>query len=677
MGCVVTLIVAGAGALAANAAIQQPKTGTIEICKASANGMSGKPFQFSINGAAPITVNGGACSGPLATSSGANTVVEAPTAGLDVASITSNNLVKAVVKTGTARVKVTKGSTEATETLVTYTNEPNAALGLKVCKAADPELVGSQFSFTENGKPAFSVVAGPAGSPNCSPVKKYSLGTVVHVTELPTNNVAVGSIVVSDNRGSNVNTAAGTVDATIGAGVTVVTYTNKVVPPTNVGFIELCKTGADSFVTGSFDYTITAPGFTASRSVTVGQCSDAVQVPAGNVSVAEAPRVPYAVAGIAVSPGNRTVSKNLPNGTVTVTVPAGDESTETLVTYTNATITNQVKVCKTLTSSSTALAGQTFTFTVTDVNGQHTDSVIAGAAGTTACIIDPSHLPLGSAVTVTENPVDNVKITGVAVAPASQDAGSSAPTARLTVGSGITIATFTNQAYGTVEVCKIAADTSTATQTFQFTVNGSINVSVPAGQCSSPLSVPVGSATVSEAGAANFHLVGVTAQGPTSDNRLVTASTANPATVSVPFGGVENETVVRFTNAVNTGEFKICKQSSEPTLQNTVFQFTYSYTLGGDPITGTASLKPTQCSSLSGDIPVVDANGAPIPVNITETATPSVEVSNIAVANGTLATDNLGDGTATIYVKQGFTSVTYTNVRTPVGDVEGVQHRVF
>ena len=56
-------------------------------------------------------------------------------------------------------------------------------------------------------------------------------------------------------------------------------------------------------------------------------------------------------------------------------------------------------------------------------------------------------------------------------------------------------------------------------------------------------------------------------------------SGTNPVTVSTPFGGVENETVVTFTNAVNTGQFKICKVSSEPTLQGVTFNFTYSYTV--------------------------------------------------------------------------------------------------
>ena len=547
---------------------------------------------------------------------------------------------------------------------MTFVNAPNKALGLKVCKSASTDLVGQPFTFTENGGAAFTVNAGTEAAPNCGPVKQYPLGTVVHVAEKQTNPSSfVSSIVVSDNRGSNVNTSAGTVDATIGSGVTIVTYTNHVVTNPPKGYVEVCKTRGDHYVSGNFVYTITGVGgFTDTETVPTGHCSGAVQVPAGVVNIAETPRAPYHVQAINVSPAGRLVTRNLANGTVSVNVPVGDQSTETLVKYKNATTTSQIKICKTLTSNSGALAGQRFTFSVYDVNGEHDVKVVAGS-----CTLDKSQLPVGSLVTITEKGIPNVKVVGVSVAPASQDAGSGGDTARLYVGGGtVTIATFTNEAYGTIEVCKIAADPSTATQTFQFSVNGAPAISVPAGQCSAPLSVPAGTATVYESGPGNFHLVGIVAKGPNGDSRLVTGSLDNPATVQVPFGGVENETVAEFTNAVNTGEFKICKVSSEPTLQNTAFSFSYTYTVNGTTYTGNASLKPGQCSALSGDIPVVDPQGQPIPVYITEAPTPSVQVSNIAVANGTLYDSNYANGTATVYVNRGFTTVTYTNVRTPV-----------
>jgi len=669
MSSLMTLMLGGVSVVAANAATKTHSNGTIEICKSADNGMAGRSFKFSLNGANPITVAGGGCSAPISTPWGENTVSELPTSGLVVAAITSNHLVSADEAHGSAVVRVHKGSTAADETVVTFVNEPNKALGLKICKAADPELVGSPFSFTENGGGAFSINAGTPAAPNCGPVKKYQLGTVVHVAELATPNVYVGSIDVSDNRGSNIDLANGKVDATIGSGVTVVTYTNKVVPTPKNGYIEVCKNRDDKYVSGLFQFTVSSTGSTVHFPVRAGACSGPIAVLAGIATVTEAATPPYYVTAINVLPSGRLVDRNLANQSVRVLVPVGDQSTETLVHFKNATRTSQIKICKAVTSNSIGLKGTRFTFAVTDVNGTHYVKIAAGAPGTTICKLDKSHLPVGSDVSITEESVPNVQVVGVSVAPASQDTGSAPPTARFTVGSGtVTIATFTNEAYGTIEVCKKAADVSTGTQTFYFSINGGTPIAVPAGQCSDPISVPAGTATVYESGPGNFHLVGITAIGPTHDNRLVTGSTDNPATVQVPFGGVENETVATFTNAVNTGEFKICKASPEPTLQQTVFHFTYSYTLPGvaDPVSGTADLKPTQCSALSGDIPVVDPAGQPIPVYITEAATASVKVSNVAVANGALVTADYTAGTATINVNEGFTTVTYTNVRTPV-----------
>jgi hypothetical protein len=53
-------------------------TGTIEICADAANGMTAKAFQYSLNGGSPITVNGGACSGPP--TPGTNIVTQASNA---------------------------------------------------------------------------------------------------------------------------------------------------------------------------------------------------------------------------------------------------------------------------------------------------------------------------------------------------------------------------------------------------------------------------------------------------------------------------------------------------------------------------------------------------------------------------------------------------------------------
>ena len=660
------LVAAPAYAAAANG------PGTIEVCKAAKNGMAGLPFQFRLNGGAPFTVNGGACSGPMAAPAGNNTVVETQQPGLEVQKIKANKKVSENLSTGTVVVKVKAGSTPANETLVTYTNRRNPAIGLKVCKVTtDPTLEGDSFSFTENGGPAYSVKAGTPASPICGPVHKYALDTQVNIAELAVANTIVSNITVSDGRGSNVDTATRTVTATIGAGVTVVTYTNVVEQIPQFGYIEVCKESGDEYstggagrgyVTGSFDFTITAPGFTATRSILVGQCSEPIQVPAGNVSVAEAARFPYFVSAIEVTPSNRLVTKNLSNGTVTVVVPSGDTNDETLVTYENSTRTGLVKICKTLAPNSGALAGVDFFFIVEDVNGAHTVRVTAGAAGSTTCVIEPRPLPLGTPVMITEEGQPSVVNTSVTVSPASQNLGSAPPTANLSVGTGITTATFVNQAWGTVEVCKIGTEKPTFTQTFQFSVNGGPAFDVRAGQCSQPIPVPAGTATVYELAKTSFHLVSVTAVGPAGENRIV--SGFNPVTVSTPFGGVENETLVTFTNSVDTGQFKICKESSEPTLQDVYFEFKYAIDFLN--VEGSANLKPGQCSALSVPVPVVLFDEGQILINVTETIPPGVDVSQIKVANGDVHGADLDNGVVVISVHQGITTVTFTNVREPL-----------
>lgn len=563
------LVFMGGGLLAVPAAAAGPRVakarpGVITICKSAKNGMTAKS-SFALNDGAPFKLAGGACSAPLATHSGPNTVVESPGTGVDVAKITANDVVTKNLTTGTVVVDVNPGTKAATAAVVTYVNRPHAA-------------------------------------------------------------------------GQS-------------------------------GYIEVCKQAADPYVTGSFDFTISAPGFSTTRSVLVGQCTPPIQVPAGNVGVSEAQRAPFSVSGIAVVPANRLVSSNASNATTTVVVPAGDSSTESLVTFTNASSTGSVKICKELGPNSGSASGQHFVFTVsTNIAGlpSHDVTVVAGAAGTTTCVLDPAVVPLGTHVSITEHAVPNVALSGVSVSPTDRDLGSAPPTANLAVGSGITTATFSNVTSGTVEVCKIAADAQTANQTFQFSVNGAAPISVKAGQCSLPIGVPSGTISVAELAKTNFKLVSVTAVGPTQASRLLTGSTTNPAQVQVPSGGVENETVVTFTNAVATGRFKICKLSSEPTLQGVPFSFSFSYTVNGSTVNGTATLKPGECSSLSNDIPVVDQNGQPIAITTTEAAVSQVQVSSISVANGNSVSANLANRTVVFSVNVGFTVATFTNVRAPL-----------
>jgi len=145
--------------------------------------------------------------------------------------------------------------------------------------------------------------------------------------------------------------------------------------------------------------------------------------------------------------------------------------------------------------------------------------------------------------------------------------------------------------------------------------------------------------------------------------------------VSVPFGGVGNETLVTYTNAVNTGEFKICKTTSATNgvndgvlLAGDTFTFDYTYTVAGLPTPGTTSLTiPTNaqsgvivCSGILATLPVVNADGTPVYVDIAEDGFPGVYVDSVTYAgNGT----NFGyEGAASSFdLGIGVNAVTYDN----------------
>ncbi len=643
-------------------------TGTVEVCKSSSNGMTGRSFNFTVSGFGSVSVLGGGCSGPLAVPGGATTIQEAATSDTVVQRINSKpagtkisqNLAK-----GTVKVMVASGGPEV---VVTYTNVIPAA-NLKVCKQAasnSSQLVGQPFSFTVNRGAAFTVNAGPFGSPNCSALTQYAAGSNVTVTELaPAGNVFVSAIDVTQPPAKNVTTnlSLRTASLTLGSGVNIVTYTNQVQVSAQPGFLEICKAASDQWVHGNFSFSVTDAAGTSYGPflVTVGQCSSPIQLSSGPATITEAASFPYFLGNVSTQPADRLISTNLTNQTATVNIVAGDSSNETLATFTNDTQQAQVKVCKTLSSNSNDLTGTAFTFNYSsDIGIRGSLSIVAAPPGQGACKLISQSFPLGSHVSITENGTPNVQLTGVSVSPSSADNGSTSTTANLTVQSGIVTATFNNMALGTLEICKNAYDPQTYGKWFNFVINGSINISVEAGFCSPQIQVPAGTATVLELSKTHYHLYSVTATGPTGDNRLI--SGPNPATVSVPFGGVGNETVVTFTNAVDTGQFKICKTTSDPSLDGQTFQFSWNYTVDNTTTSGTVGLMPGQCSGFSAAIPVLDSAGNPVQVNVTESATPGDYVQSITYAgNGSLVTSNTGAGTSSFDIGFGSNIITYDN----------------
>jgi hypothetical protein len=656
-------------------------TAKLEVCKAG--NVSGS-FQFSLNNGTPFSVASGSCATKTVASGTNQKVTELadPTGATVLSAIAiapAADKVSTSVATRTAVVKVPAGA----EAVATFTNKANNGQ-LKVCKVAgNSALLGQSFSFTEsaggNTVGPFAVNAGTAAAPNCGGLTTYQVGTNVNIAETAQQGIVASNISVSNGSASNVNLSGGTVTATVGAGaVTIVTYTNVPVINQPTGAIEVCKQAGDSYVNGSFNFSLSEGEWSSSVSVLTGQCSGEITVPAGQVSVTEAPSAPYYLASVSSIPQSALLGSNLANGQATFAVSSGSATT---AIFTNATELGYVKVCKTLTSGSGALTGDTFNFNVSDAAGNQAVSVIAPAPGQTACALDFTALPVGSVAHVTEVGQPNVALTGVSVYPSSSDAGSTSTTGAITVGTSVASATFTNEALGWVEVCKNAADPSTGNQIFPFTVNGGQVFTVMANQCSQAFQVPAGTATINEIQAnPNFYLENVTAIGgwPTT-NRLLSGPTDDPATVTVPFGGVGNETVATFTDAVYQGSFKICTAQTSPDANlaaGQLFVYNYSYTVNGTTTTGSVTLTNpatgATCSGIIGPIPVVNADGSAVQVSVTEAlpATPSVQLANVQYqGNGMVVSSPALPSTlpATIVFTNGagMNVATFTDGRTP------------
>jgi len=687
------------GSVAAGAFTQLPAhaaaAGTIEICKSANNGMSGKSFSFtwvdSLGATGAVSVLGGGCSAPESVAGGNVTVTEAQGGTTAVKAIHVSPKSRLVSDNLGAGTVVAKAPAGGTETIITYVNYvPKAQL--KVCKqaAADStQLIGQPFTFTINGGTAFTVNAGPFGSPNCSGLTTYASGTNVTVAELqPAAHVSVNAITVTPPATNVVtNLSARTVSLTVNSGVQVVTYTNQIDVSAQKGSIEICKSDSDYWVSGnSFSFTIVdaAGASYGPFSVLDGQCTSDITMAQGPATITEAAQAPFYLDYV-YDTNSYLISQNDSNGTASVDVGAQADT----VFFVNDTHLGYVKVCKALSSAnSNALAGTTFAFdwTVTPSTGQGsftgTAYVVANTfANGPACVFiyGGSGLPLGSTVTFSEEKTPNVS-----VAPASQT---------VTVTTGTSEVIFTNTADGTIEICKDAAagDKVTLGKPFQFSVNGGAPITVLAGQCSGAIVVPAGTATIDELAATNFHEVSVTATGPDGSNRIISgtgiAPDLNPITVSVPFGGVGNETLVTYTNTVNTGQFKICKTTSATAdgsgvlLAGDTFYYAYDYSVDGVLTTGTASITiplndvPGQvtCTSLFGPIPVEQSNGNPVLVEVTEESATGVHVESITYAgNGTLDSSNTAVGYISFYLGIGVNSVTYDNEpNNPLGTGNG------
>ena len=280
------------------------------------------------------------------------------------------------------------------------------------------------------------------------------------------------------------------------------------------GYVEICKVADSPSVTGVFRFTVGA----ATVDVPVGACSPVLTVPPGMVSVTEAERPGIAVSGVQTFPAARLVSSDLPARTAQVQVVAGDESTQTTVTFNNRAELAILKICKVAGPGVTVGTGVTFTA------GTLSTVVPAGPPPGGTCVV-VGWFPVATSVAVTESIPEGTEVSAITVAPAGRMVGSpnlAGGSVVVRIGSGVVEATFTNQ------VPPVPSTTTTSTTlavTGATTTTAPIAVSTTSPPGSTTTTVTGATSTTTPPGGATSTTVGGGATTTTSPGFGVTTTT--------------------------------------------------------------------------------------------------------------------------------------------------------
>src|SRR4051794_24367631 len=653
--CAVLVVLVGAGVMVIGA--QAASAQVIEICKSSSNGMSGRDFSFTVapSGGSAFSVGpikGGRCSGPITVTGASATITEAVSdPATDVKSVSVRPSARKTSENLAGRqVTVQTGASTASETLVTFTNQPAGGNygTLKVCKLTEtPSYLGRQFSFSVNGGPLVSTEANDAfADPStyiCRILGTFQVGTVVHVHE----QIPAGTEVqwIDTDPGDNLglySTTTGDADVTVGTGATIVYYDDEPTPPSGTGWLEVCKNDLnywnDPDAAGTYTFTVTdAAQATYTLSVIAGQCSEPIQVAAGVNDIVETPKAGTDLTDVVAFPWDRLLTVNLINRDVTVEVPVSDSANdETQVHFRNEAQRGQLKLCKALGASSADLLTQQFELDFSASNGQSGSTLITAAASTQCKIV--GIFPIGSTVTVTENLDHSVGAPGEFIRTDGEG--------DVVIAPGINTKTITNTARGRLEVCKAPVRGIDVQPTFQFKIDNGAVFNVQAGKCSPPKDVSVGTHTVTEGTSSDYELDSSRTDGGITvfpaDREVSRSLSTRTVTVSVPYALTNGETLVTFYNRIKLGQIKICKvipMTSQDSLGTKPFSYDVYVQTPGTPlgytVTRVGPILPGECTFYgpAGGIPILNPNGTKRAIGVHEVGTPSAtwDVTSITV----------------------------------------------
>jgi len=243
-------------------------------------------------------------------------ITESPSPGAGLSSVTTlpgDSLVGSNLTAGTATVMVNAGA----QTIATFLNTivSDVLLGtLEICKLSGAGVApGTSFSFNAGGTP-ITVAAG-----SCVSAATFPVGTPVVVSETLSEGTTVTAIgVLPADRQGAVDLSAGTVNVTIGAGLTEVDFTNTA---GGLGLLKVCKIAGSGVTLGArFSFAMGAASF----EVPAGYCHHSGLFPVGTVVTIREMNSPSAVASaISVLPALQQGTVDLAAQTVTATVGVG------------------------------------------------------------------------------------------------------------------------------------------------------------------------------------------------------------------------------------------------------------------------------------------------------------------------------------------------------------------
>ncbi len=439
---------------------------------------------------------------------------------------------------------------------------------------------------------------------------------------------------------------------------------------TDPGFVEICKASGSPAVSGTFSFLINGR---ITATANAGECTAPIAVTGSEATIEETNYTDAngfstddytAVSAISTSqpgaPNEALLSHDLAGRTATVAVAGGDESTATIVTFTNVLVSGYVEICKSQVTGA-GLDGQSFSYTIQGAMGfAASANILVGSCS------NPIYAPAGH-VNITEGG-PSAFVTSIATMPSDRllDSDLAAGTATVAVNpaasgavSGESIVTYTNNS-AQLKICKVAGDEALIGQSYSFSAGGgtyAVTAGSGAGHCVLAGRYRAGtSITVTEAPSAG-QAVDSIAIAPASRSFVSGGSDFLGRSATLTLG--PGETVITYTNVLAApGLLKICKAGAGTGLAT----FTVSGPRGTAPGitqgTDTVMVPVGGCALAPSSYPYAGIQ------TITETPMAGFSVSGITVADAdrlVAGSVNLAGGSVGAYIGSGVTVATFTN----------------